>query len=161
MVQYPALANFPTPMSELCCSSGKMLHCRASSHSWVIGSMAFSVACMTFPSGMPTTFDVGFPVGMMPSCGLMNELVAPELMMACFPSYLSFSTLCISCCAFACCGLAWRSCKGVGGAGGGESSTEAATSQVSGSSCCGCFAQLWGCGRSPSEACWVAQLAVG
>ena len=65
--------------------------------------MAFSVAYVAFPSGMPTTFDDGFPLGMAPSYGLMNELIAPESMVACFPPYLSFSTLYGSRWAFARC----------------------------------------------------------
>ena len=53
-----------------------MLHCLASLRSGVIGSMDFLAAWMMVPSGMPTLFFDGSPVGMALSCGRMKDLVA-------------------------------------------------------------------------------------
>ena len=55
-----------------------MSHCLASLRNCVIGSMAFLVAWMMVPSGMPTLFFDGYPVGMVPSCARMKEIITPE-----------------------------------------------------------------------------------
>ena len=55
-----------------------MPHCLASLRNCVIGRSAFLVAWMMVPSGMPTLFFDGSPVGMAQSWGRMKDLVAPD-----------------------------------------------------------------------------------
>ena len=57
---------------------GRMSHYLSSLRNFFIGSIAFLVAWMMVPSGMPTLFFDGSPVGMAPSCDRMKDLVALE-----------------------------------------------------------------------------------
>ena len=123
MVQYPISTNFPTLINKLFCRPGNISHCRASSRSWLIGSSDSCVVWIALPSVMPTIFEDSFPVGMAPSCGLMNNMVALESTTACLSAKCLFKTrrgsrLSFDC---SCSSLAWRISSGEGrGVGGGQ-----------------------------------------